>query len=720
VGALRGLVRSGASPFPWTLERSDHPSLFGLGGGERHCVIATGDFDLVEAAPEVRTRQLRAFEDVLGSLRTRLQLFVASRRRGNDDIEDVELRAFLEARAPTFERRVYLVLTDGPAVAARLGATAKRVLRREGGEPKWDLGVLLDQAAALEDLLRSMQLQPRLLAGRELDTFLDRHLPTVAARRGVSADWKESPEVLELDDTSVRSWFLESMPGSELGPGWLGDLLDLRCEYDLSIHLSLVPPGSVIRLLNTRIRDLQAARMADGAAGGVGDPMVEAGLPEALGMRRMVASNQGQALTASVYLSVLGDGDGVPPNIPMAVETAAARVLAKVLPATLQQAPARSSTLPVGDDRLGRERLLPAETAATLFPWTWKQLRQPAGHLVGFDRRGDAPILLDTFDESVFANANIGVFGHSGSGKTYLMKAVLAADAAAGTGAFILDPEAEYRNLCEAVGGQYVDLALGSGHSINVMDRSLAQVGERDALGDQVSDIVDLLGTMCGALTDLERGEVDDVLKTVLSSGGTLADLRAGLGPDLAPRVWRALRRWTDGPLGETFSRPTNVRLQSDFVVFGLRDVKEEFLPVAYFLIAQWIWARVRSQPQRRRVLFDEVGLLFDYPLVRKFLVRLARRIRKYNGSLCLVTQNGGDLLSSDQGLVLATNPSTIFLGSQRPAEALRLQRAYGLTDSQAAYLGAARRGQFLLLAGEGRYRLNVEVAPGCGRLAAL
>ena len=133
---------------------------------------------------------------------------------------------------------------------------------------------------------------------------------------------------------------------------------------------------------------------------------------------------------------------------------------------------------------------------------------------------------------------------------------------------------------------------------------------------------------------------------------------------------------------------------------------------MAYFLMAQWVWARVRSTPRPRRILFDEVGLLFEFPLVRRFLVRLARRVRKYQGSLCLVTQNAGDLLGSDQGLVLATNPSTLVLGAQRQAESLRLQRAFGLTDGQTEFLANARRGEFLLLAGEVRQRMRVAAPP--------
>jgi hypothetical protein len=77
-----------------------------------------------------------------------------------------------------------------------------------------------------------------------------------------------------------------------------------------------------------------------------------------------------------------------------------------------------------------------------------------------------------------------------------------------------------------------------------------------------------------------------------------------------------------------------------------------------------------------------------------------------------LITQNAGDLLSSDQGTVLATNSSILFLGAQRPAETQRLQRAFALTDSQVSFVANARRGEFLLLAGEGRHRLRVEAPP--------
>ena len=700
------------SPFAICVERGADPSTFLTSDGDRHCVIATGAQDLLEASPETRGRLVSRFEDALATLEVRAQVLVTSRRTAPGDVADPRLRQYLQERVEPrgFERRIHWILSDGGnPLADRIGR-----LRHAGAEQAAGPGALVRAAQGLVQSLGAMGLGPVVMEGRALDRFLDQHLPHVMTRAGSAAAWRETPGALELDGCLHRSLYLDSYPGIELEPGWIASLLDVDLEYDLAMHVFKVPPASALRMLNGRIRTIQASRLAETAATSVGDPLTEAGLPEALGLRRGIASNQEHAYAVSLYLTHWASTAAELAGDAGVVADAGARSLARVLPATFEMTAARAATLPLGVDPLLRHRTLPGAALASMYPWVSDELRQSSGRLVGFRRRGGSPILLDTFDESRFGNANIGVFGHSGSGKTYLMKNLLLGDVDAGLRGFVIDPECEYGDVCRAAGGQWVELALGSGHSINVLDASLARLGERDPLGDQVSDLLELLGTMCGALGDEERSDLDQVLRQVLQRGqATLRDVRAELAAQsLAPRVARALRRWTEGPLGDLFSAPTNVDFDAPLVVFGIRDLKEELLPVAYFLIAQWIWARVRSDPRPRRLLFDEVGLMFEHPPVRRFLVRLARRVRKYQGSLCLVTQNAGDLLGSDQGLVLATNPATLFLGYQRQAEAQRLQRAFGLSDSQADFLSNARRGDFLLLAGESRHRLRVAAPP--------
>jgi hypothetical protein len=111
-------------------------------------------------------------------------------------------------------------------------------------------------------------------------------------------------------------------------------------------------------------------------------------------------------------------------------------------------------------------------------------------------------------------------------------------------------------------------------------------------------------------------------------------------------------------------------------------------------------------------LVIDELGLLFEDATIRRFVVSLARRIRKYDGSLVFATQNPGDLLASEQGAVVATNPATLFLGAQRPGEAAKLQEAFHLSPQQRAFLEGARRGEFLLAAGTDRLAIRVQAPP--------
>jgi type IV secretory pathway VirB4 component len=165
------------------------------------------------------------------------------------------------------------------------------------------------------------------------------------------------------------------------------------------------------------------------------------------------------------------------------------------------------------------------------------------------------------------------------------------------------------------------------------------------------------------------------------------------------------------------FSSPTNVDLDAPVVAFGMRELREEMVAPVHFLLAEALWSRIKTRDRRRLLVVDELGLLFDDPTIRRFVVNLARRIRKYDGALVFATQNPGDLLSSEAGAVVATNPAILVLGAQRPGEAQKLQRAFQLSDDQRTGLEVARRGEFLLAAAGERLPIKVRAAPWQERL---
>ena len=187
---------------------------------------------------------------------------------------------------------------------------------------------------------------------------------------------------------------------------------------------------------------------------------------------------------------------------------------------------------------------------------------------------------------------------------------------------------------------------------------------------------------LCGGLLDdVERAHVDAAahaaLRDAAASGHTalLGDCLKQLASS-APRVATVLHRFCSGPLGELFNRPTSVRLGARVIGISLRDLRDELVPAATLIVAEWLWALVRRNPEPRHIVVDEVGLLCAHPPLRTLLAQLARRCRKYSASLVVATQNAGDLLATEEGRVMATNAAIVLLGGQRGADTALMQSA--------------------------------------------
>jgi type IV secretory pathway VirB4 component len=348
----------------------------------------------------------------------------------------------------------------------------------------------------------------------------------------------------------------------------------------------------------------------------------------------------------------------------------------------------------------------------TFFPWLDAELVQPGGLVIGHSHATGFPVTVDPFAQTHHANANIGVFGHSGAGKTYLLSSLAMGALGLGVQVYVIDPEHEYGELAKQLGGVDVPLALGSGHAINVLELRPADRRDESWIGPATADAVDLCETICGGLDERERALIESAVRRAYHDADPplLRDVAANLPAD--SRVAAILTRWVHGSLGQMFSAPTNIDLDAPIVVFGMRELRDEMVAPVHFLLAEALWTRIKRKDRRRMLIVDELGLLFEDPTIRRFVVSLARRIRKYDGSLVFATQNPGDLLSSDQGAVVATNPAVLFFGVQRPGEAAKLQRTFHLSRQQRSFLETARRGDFLLAAGAERLAVEVKAPP--------
>ena len=119
--------------------------------------------------------------------------------------------------------------------------------------------------------------------------------------------------------------------------------------------------------------------------------------------------------------------------------------------------------LPAGSNVLGTqcERVLPSSSAANLYPLNYSGKTDPNGFYLGRDKYG-SNILVD-FDKRTDdkTNSNILILGNSGQGKSYLMKLLICNMRESGKSVICLDPESEYEDLCNNLGGTYIDMMSG-------------------------------------------------------------------------------------------------------------------------------------------------------------------------------------------------------------------------------------------------------------------
>lgn len=131
---------------------------------------------------------------------------------------------------------------------------------------------------------------------------------------------------------------------------------------------------------------------------------------------------------------------------------------------TLRQKEGFYSVMPLGCNMFGAqyERVLPAMSAANLYPFNFSGKTDPEGLYIGRDKYG-TNILVD-FDRRADdkTNSNILILGNSGQGKSYLMKLILTNLRESGKRILCLDVEGEYQDLCvDGLGGCYIDFMSG-------------------------------------------------------------------------------------------------------------------------------------------------------------------------------------------------------------------------------------------------------------------
>ena len=243
---------------------------------------------------------------------------------------------------------------------------------------------------------------------------------------------------------------------------------------ELALFSQLADRNNVtVRLYSRMVDSLEQRRIIQNATrrnklnSGSNDAMenitAEGNLQDVVTLIAELRKNKEPLLHCAVYLELKADSMQNLRELQSEILMELTRSKMSVDRLTLRQKEGFLSVLPVGYNVFKEqfERVLPASSVANLYTFNYSGKTDPKGFFIGRDKYG-TNILVD-FDRRAEdkTNANCLILGNSGQGKSFLLKLILTNLRESGKRIISLDPEAEYEELTNALGGCYIDFMSG-------------------------------------------------------------------------------------------------------------------------------------------------------------------------------------------------------------------------------------------------------------------
>ena len=175
-------------------------------------------------------------------------------------------------------------------------------------------------------------------------------------------------------------------------------------------------------------------------------------------------------------------------------------------------------------------------------------------------------------------------------------------------------------------------------------------------------------------------------------------------------KVMRQYVREFNGPMSYFDGQSTFDLLDgTQFINLDISELEERFArPLAQQILLSWVWEKYvkknsedKTKAGKKRVLVDEAWMLLPFPEAVDFLNKMARRARKRNVSLAVVSQRFQDFYEKQEVQAVLTSSDTKLFLAQDKSEIQYIKEVFKLSNGEADFLTTCARGQGLFKVGE-------------------
>ena len=532
--------------------------------------------------------------------------------------------------------------------------------------------------------------------------------------------FKIESDCVMINKKLATTFFVYAYP-RYLQTNWFSPIINLDTTFDIAMFIHPQKSADVLKSLLKLVTQLQSQMSIEEEKGMVRNPMLETAFQDAEGLRDDLQQGVEHFFQFGLYVTIYGDTKEELEGIETGIESVIESKLIYMKSAIMQMEEGFNSTLPLGNDKLMIGNNMNTSPLSTAFPFVSSDLTSNQGILYGINRHNNSLILFDRFS---MENANMVIFAKSGAGKSYAIKLEILRSLMMEADVIVIDPEDEYKHLCDTVGGTFMKISLSSRNHINPFDLPTA-IGDEtpaDVLRKAISDVAGLIRVMLGTISAEEDSILDRAIAETYAikditidadfstlEPPTMSDLQMVLeNMSGAESLSTRIKKYTEGTFAGFLNHKTNIDVESGMVVFNIRDMEEELRPVAMYLVLHYIWTLIRSKTKKRVMVVDEAWIMMKHEDAASFLFGIAKRCRKYYLGLTTITQDVTDFMTSRYGKPIVTNSSMQLLLKQSPAAIKVIVDTFYLTDEEKFLLLESNIGEGIFFAGTKRAAIKI------------
>lgn len=379
--------------------------------------------------------------------------------------------------------------------------------------------------------------------------------------------------------------------------------------------------------------------------------------------------------------------------------------------------------------------------AASTYMFTSFEMSDDTGVLLGINRHNNSLCIVDLFDTKKNKNANLNLLGTSGAGKTFTMQLLALRMRMRGIQCYIIAPIKghEFRRACNRIGGQFIKIAPGSPHCINIMEirhtisPEMELIDELDysemdsLLAQKIQQLMIFFSLLIPDMTNEEEQMLDEALIRTYGKFGIthdndsvyedrnavppkmktmpiLGDLHEELQKnEMTKRIAVIVSRFVTGS-AQSFNQQTNVDLSNKYIVLDLSELKGKLLSVGMMIALDYVWDKIKSdRTKKKAIMIDEIWQLIgagSNRMAAEFCLEIFKIIRGFGGAAISATQDLSDFFGLEDGRygrAIINNSKNKIILNLEPDEAEFVRDTLKLTKTEIRSITRFERGEALI-----------------------